>query len=217
MNPGAATLASTPYGSSRGERRRHIRHKLHTPIYASFNGPLAGLVVDLSELRDLSEAGFCVQTSLPPLLFADAESRDANRIEVSHPVTVCLDLPETQSYVHGSGWVVWRDDTARVGIRFSSLAEPGSQALREWLFVNLLVACANYEARTQQLAHRFVEPTAGPTLAGPTEVPIKEPLPIGESYRPLGAQSIPRLAEEPLSDRANCFRLSMACEQTFGN
>jgi GAF domain-containing protein len=184
MNHGAATLASTPYGSSPGERRRHIRHKLHSPIYASFNGPWAGLVVDLSELRDLSEDGFCVQTSLSPPPFADADSFDSNRIEVNHPVTLSLDLPETKSYVHGTGWVVWRDDAARVGIRFASLAERGPEALREWLFVNLLVACANYEARSAQLARRVEEP------------------PIGESFPLAGAQSVSQLADEQPSDRA---------------
>src|SRR4051812_48099697 len=44
-----------------GERRRRIRHKLHSPTYASFNGPSAGMAFELNELLDLSEEGFAVQ------------------------------------------------------------------------------------------------------------------------------------------------------------
>src|ERR1700733_5757604 len=72
-----------------GERRRRIRQKLHTPVYASFNGPQTGMVVDLSELLDLHEEGYAVQTS--------------QRLQVNRAVTVSLDLPETKSYIHCTG------------------------------------------------------------------------------------------------------------------
>ena len=64
------------------------------------------MVVDLSELLDLHEDGFAVQTS--------------ERLEMNRAVTLCLDLPETKSYIHGSGQVIWSDDTGRGGIRFSA-------------------------------------------------------------------------------------------------
>jgi len=83
-------------GSAHGERRRSVRQKLHTPVYASFSGPQTGMVVDLSELLDLHEDGFAVQTS--------------ERLEMNRAVTLCLDLPETSSYIHGTGQVVWSDD-----------------------------------------------------------------------------------------------------------
>ena len=130
-------------GSRAGERRRHIRHKLHTPVYASFNTPQAGMVVDLSELLDLHEEGFAVQTSQP--------------LEVNRAVTLCLDLPETKSYIHGSGQVIWSDDTGRGGIRFSGLPDSSRQILKQWLFTNLLIACSNYAARTEQLTQREAE------------------------------------------------------------
>ncbi|MGB9203062.1 MAG: GAF domain-containing protein [Terriglobales bacterium] len=130
-------------GSRAGERRRHIRHKLHTPVYASFNTPQAGMVVDLSELLDLHEDGFAVQTSQP--------------LEVNRAVTLCLDLPETKSYIHGRGQVIWSDDTGRGGIRFSGLPESSKQILKQWLFANLLIACSNYAARTEQLTQREAE------------------------------------------------------------
>src|ERR1039458_7990163 len=127
-------------GAPHGERRRSVRQKLHTPVYASFNGPQTGMVVDLSELLDLHEEGFAVQTSQP--------------LEVNRAVTLCLDLPETKSYIHGSGQVIWSDDTGRGGIRFSTLPESSRQILKQWLFANLLIACSNYAARTEQLTQR---------------------------------------------------------------
>jgi hypothetical protein len=127
-------------GAPNGERRRSVRQKLHTPVYASFNGPQTGMVVDLSELLDLHEDGFAVQTS--------------ERLEINRAVNLCLDLPETKSFIHGSGQVIWSDDTGRGGIRFSGLPESSRQILKEWLFTNLLIAGSNHAARSEQLARR---------------------------------------------------------------
>jgi hypothetical protein len=134
--------------SPNGERRRCARQKLHTPIYASFNGSQSGMVVDLSELLDLHEEGFAVQTS--------------ERLETNRAVTICLDLPETRSFIHGSGEVVWSDDTGRGGIRFSALSENSRRVLKQWLFANLLIACSNHAARTEQLARREQEKSTEP-------------------------------------------------------
>src|SRR5208282_857613 len=151
-------------GGRKQERRRSVRQELHTPVYASFNGPQTGMVVDLSELLDLHEEGFAVQTS--------------ERLETNHAVTLCLDLPETKSYIHSSGQVVWSDDTGRGGIRFSGLSERSRQVLRQWLFANLLIACSNHLARTEQLTRRKEdeEKLAQPVLASkaPSVVPISD-------------------------------------------
>ena len=149
-------------GAPHGERRRSVRQKLHTPVYASFNGPQTGMVVDLSELLDLHEEGFAVQTS--------------ERLEVNRAVTLCLDLPETKSYIHGSGQVIWSDDTGRGGIRFSGLPESSRQILKEWLFANLLIGCSNYAARTEQLARREEEklPEPVPVTNAGSVVPISD-------------------------------------------
>lgn len=125
-------------GVSRPERRRRIRHKLHTPVYASFAGPRSPMVLDLSELLDVHEDGFAVQTG--------------EKLEVNRPVNLCLDLVETKSYVHGTGHVVRSDGPGRAAVRFSGLPDSARQLLKEWLFVNLLIACANHAARAQQLA-----------------------------------------------------------------
>ena len=149
-------------GAPHGERRRSVRQKLHTPVYASFNGPQTGMVVDLSELLDLHEDGFAIQTS--------------ERLEVDRAVTLCLELPETKSYIHGSGQVMWSDDAGRGGIRLSGLPESSRQVLKEWLFVNLLIACSNHVARTEQLARREEEksPEPAPVTKAGSVVPMPD-------------------------------------------
>src|SRR5450755_2732015 len=140
MDRSVVRLPDPIAGAPNGERRRLVRQKLHTPVYASFNGPQTDMVVDLSELLDLHEDGFAVQTS--------------ERLEMNRAVALCLDLPETKSFIHGSGQVIWSDDTGRGGVRFSALPESSRHILREWLFANLLIACANHAARTEQLRAR---------------------------------------------------------------
>ena len=137
--------------AKRDRNRRRVRQKLHSPVYASFNGPQTGMVVDLSELLDLHEDGFAVQTS--------------ERLEVNRAVTLCLDLPETKSFIHGSGQVIWSDDAGRGGIRFSGLSDSSRQILKEWLFANLLIGCSNHAARTEQLSRRQGEEEESPESA----------------------------------------------------
>jgi len=135
-------------GRVMGERRRRIRHRLHSPVYASFNGPSAGMVLDLSELLDLSEDGFSVQTS--------------ERLEVNQTLSLTLDLSETKAFIHSVGQVVWSDGAGRGGIRFAGLSEQSQRVLKEWLFVNLLLACTKHAARAQVSA-RVEQKPSGPT------------------------------------------------------
>jgi putative methionine-R-sulfoxide reductase with GAF domain len=153
------------------ERRRCIRQKLHTPVYASFTGPQSGMVVDLSELLDLHEDGFAIQTS--------------ERLEVNRALTLCLDLPETKSYIHSVGKVIWSDDLGRGGILFSALPEKSRRILKEWLFVNLLIGCSNHAARNDQLAllERQKSTEAVPLAEVSANEPANEPaivIPISE-------------------------------------
>ena len=122
------------------ERRRKVRQKLHSPVYVSFHGPQADKVVDLSELLDLHEDGFAVQTG--------------EMLEVNGPVTLTLDLPETRTFIHGTGQVVWSNPSGRGGIRFSALPEDSRRRLQEWLFANLLIACSNHGARKEQATRK---------------------------------------------------------------
>src|SRR5258708_17784502 len=140
MDRSMLTLSDPIAPPPNGDRRRSVRQKLQSPVYASFNGRQTGMVVDLSELLDLHEDGFAVQTSEP--------------LEMNRAVSLCLDLPEPKSYIHGSGQVVWSDDAGRGGIRFSALPESSRQILKEWLFANLLIGSSNHAARSEQLARR---------------------------------------------------------------
>jgi GAF domain/Sel1 repeat/PilZ domain len=153
MDRSVPELPDPVAGPQNGERRRCVRQKLHTPVYVSFNGPQTGMVVDLSELLDLHEHGFAVRTSEP--------------LEMNRAVTLCLDLPETKSYIHGSGQVIWSDETGRGGIRFSPLPESSRLILKEWLFANLLIACSNHAARTEQLTRHQAEKLPEPALVDP--------------------------------------------------
>src|SRR5258706_7177732 len=145
------------------ERRRRIRHKLHSPVYASFNGSSAGMVLELSELLDLSEEGFSVQTS--------------QGLEVNQSLNLSLDLPETRSYIHGTGHVIWSDGAGRGGIRFSGLTEQSRRVLKEWLFVNLLIACQKSVARIAPVSVPVekTSPAVGPTLKDVAAAPIPDP------------------------------------------
>ncbi len=156
-------------GAANGDRRRLVRQKLHTPVYASFNGPDSGMVVDLSELLDLHEDGFAVQTS--------------ERLEPNRAVTLCLDLPETKSYIHSSGQVMWSDDDGRGGVRFSGLSESSRRILKEWLLANLLIACSNHAARTEQLARR--EEAESPESVPVRQLPVDQPVQQSSTVVPI--------------------------------
>ncbi len=139
MDRSAQTLPD-PAARPPQERRRSVRQRLHSPVYASFNGPGTGVVVDLSELIDLNEDGFAVQTGA--------------KLEENRAITLCLELPETKSYIHGSGQVIWSDAAGRSGIRFAALSDGSRQILKEWLLANLLIGSSNHAARSEQRAEQ---------------------------------------------------------------
>src|SRR5262245_56093486 len=114
----------------RPEHRRRIRQKVHTPAYASFSGNSAGPVLDLSEILDISEDGMAIRTSSP--------------LEPNCSVNLCLDLSETKAYIHTTGHVVWVDNAGRAGIRFPQMPESSARQLKEWLFLNAVMACVNH-------------------------------------------------------------------------
>lgn len=83
------------------ERRRWLRHKVHTPAYASFDGVTGGMILDLSE------AGMGMQATAP--------------LEANRTVSLQLSLSEPAAYLETSGYVAWADALARAGVRFSEL------------------------------------------------------------------------------------------------
>ena len=114
------------------KRRRTVRHRVHTPAYASLNGNADDMVLDLSEILDISERGAAIQTS--------------SAWDLSRDVNLCLDLSETKTYLHTTGHVVWADKTGRIGVSFPELPEDSRRKLKEWLFLNAMVGAANYAA-----------------------------------------------------------------------
>lgn len=114
-------------------RRQSVRQKVHSPAYASLNGSSDDMVLDLSEVLDISEQGVAIQTS---------SSWNVNRV-----LNLCLDLSETQTYLHTTGYVVWSDRKGRIGLRFPELPPESRRKLQEWLFLNAMVGAANYVAR----------------------------------------------------------------------
>jgi len=121
--------------------RRSVRLKVHTPAYVSLNGDSSGQVLDLSEIINISEHGMAIQTSFP--------------LQAQRSVNLCLDLTATRACIHTSGEVIWADRTGRVGIRFPQMPDESLRQLKEWLFLNSMIACVNH--RAQQLSE-FVPP-----------------------------------------------------------
>ena len=113
--------------------RRAVRQKVHTPAYATLNGGSDDMVLDLSEILDISESGAAIQTS--------------SSWEISRVLNLCLDLSETKTYLQTTGYVVWADRTGRIGVRFPEMPEASRQKLKEWLFLNAMVGAANWVAR----------------------------------------------------------------------
>lgn len=119
------------------DRRRYVRHKVHTPAYSSLNAG-SGKGLDLNEILDISEAGMSIQVSA---------SLEVNRI-----LNLGLDLSETESYLNANGQVVWSGPSGRAGVRFEEMPDTSLRQLKEWLFVNSIVACANHAAVQPPLA-----------------------------------------------------------------
>jgi len=113
-------------------RRRRVRQKVHTPAYASLNGSSGDQTLDLSEIVDISEEGMAIQTSFP--------------LQIQRNVDLCLDLTATSTRIHTNGEVIWCDGSGRVGISFPQMRDDSLRQLKEWLFVNAMVACVNYRA-----------------------------------------------------------------------
>src|SRR5713226_10168256 len=83
------------------DRRRCLRHKVHTPAFASFDGVTGGMILDLSE------QGMSMQTATP--------------IEAHHPIQLHLNLSEPTVNVETTGYIAWADALGRAGVRFSEL------------------------------------------------------------------------------------------------
>src|ERR1700726_2676127 len=98
------------------ERRSCVRHKVHGPVFASFDGVTGGMILDLSE------QGLSMQTVVP--------------LEAERRVQLRLDLPDSDTHLETTGYIAWADALGRAGVRFSELPEEARQRLDEWLTRN---------------------------------------------------------------------------------
>src|SRR6202049_3873777 len=98
------------------ERRSCVRHKVHGPVFASFDGVTGGMILDLSE------QGVSMQTIIP--------------LEAERQLKLRLDLGDSDACLETTGYVAWGDALGRAGVRFSELPEEARQRLDEWLVLN---------------------------------------------------------------------------------
>jgi len=98
------------------ERRSCLRHKVHGPVFASFDGVTGGMILDLSE------QGLSMQTAVP--------------LEAKGFVQLRLDLPDSDTHLETTGYIAWADALGRAGVRFSELPVEARQRLNEWLALN---------------------------------------------------------------------------------
>src|SRR5581483_10491076 len=107
-----------------GDRRRTVRQKVHSPAYASFDGIGGGMILDLTEITDIGEAGLSLHT--------------AAALAPNSTLNLVLDLSETKTYINTTGYVVWTHPSGRAGIRFSKMPDASRLQLQRWLFFNLM-------------------------------------------------------------------------------
>jgi len=98
------------------DRRAYLRHKVHTPAFASFDGVTGGMILDLSD------QGMSMQAD--------------SRIEPLRQVYLQFSLHDPDLYVETTGYVAWADALGRAGVRFSDLPGEARQRLQEWLTLN---------------------------------------------------------------------------------
>jgi TPR repeat protein len=134
-----------PFPQSLLRERRSVRHKVHTPAYASLQQASTETVLDLCEILDISERGALLQTPVG--------------WQLGTALDLLLDFSETQTKVHTRGEVVWSDAGGRVGVRFPDLTEDARRQLQEWLFLNVMVAAANHAVGVESPAAQRVLPS----------------------------------------------------------
>jgi len=157
-------LGTNPAGSGREfnpaihNRRRRVRHKVHTPAYARLNNALGAGATDLSEILNISEQGVAIQT--------------ASLLEANSGLDLCLDLSETRATIQTHGRVIWSDEDGRAGIHFPGMPDEQLRRLKEWLFINAISACVDYEIADE--LGTAISP-ASPSPGEPWETSAAEP------------------------------------------
>ncbi len=127
---------SGPQGRPLTERRLRIRHKVHSPAYATRDHDSSFILPHLNEIVDIGEDGMCFQNSSP--------------LEPNQTLKVCLDLSETKAHIEADGEIIWSNDSGRTGVRFHKISKESLPQLRQWLFINNIIACVNHSGFAAQ-------------------------------------------------------------------
>ena len=109
-------------------RRRTVRQRVHARAYASFATPSQDTPVTY-EVVDISETGVALRCALS--------------MPKNQDVELFLDLSESSKRISATVSVVWSQAAGCIGLHFSELAPSDREHLREWLFVNAMMAAAN--------------------------------------------------------------------------
>ena len=66
---------------------------------------------------------------------------------------MCLDLSETKTHIEADGEVIWSNESGRTGVRFQRIAQESLLELRQWLFINNMIACVNHPGSLELADH----------------------------------------------------------------
>ncbi len=133
------------------ERRRCIRHRVHAPAFASFDGVTGGMVLDLSE------QGMSMQTAAPQ--------------KVTRPINLHLNLPDPVTNLETTGYIAWADAFGRAGVRFSELPEEPRRRLNQWLAIN--AGAPSRTAPKLAVAEQVEKPVRTPDFHEPMAVSLE--------------------------------------------
>ncbi|HEU5336608.1 MAG TPA: PilZ domain-containing protein [Terriglobales bacterium] len=115
------------------EQRRHIRHRMHSPAYASIGAGIGGVVLDANE------HGAAIETisSLTP----------------DSTVDLRLDLLDTRASALTPARVAWYDSSGRAGLEFLNLTGESRRQLQQWLLLNALLGTESTGKLTEPSAN----------------------------------------------------------------
>lgn len=133
------------------ERRRCMRHRVHAPAFASFDGVTGGMVLDLSE------QGMSMQTAAPQ--------------KVTRPINLHLNLPDPVTNLETTGYIAWADAFGRAGVRFSELPEEPRRRLNQWLAMN--AGAPSRTAPKLAVAEQVEKPNRAPDRHEPLAVSLE--------------------------------------------
>ena len=129
------------------ERRRYLRHKVHSPAYASIGAGVGGVVLDANDRGAAIES----VVRLPSQSFVDLR----------------LDLLDTRGSAVTPARVAWCDEAGRVGLEFLNLTGESRRQLQQWLLLNALLATEEASKLTQAGRADAVPEEAAPSNPAP--------------------------------------------------